>query len=151
MSAWTFQPRIEQGWFLRGNVVAGTFLEFPALTIADYTRAIMGRARGWEVVGIDFERGVFGVGHSFFIYGRVTSPVVNANDVSEQISGALNSLWRVFGASVVVEASRAVVREEPKPSTLERLAGEAGSTVKWAAIAVIVAAIAWMGFSFKKG
>lgn len=143
MSAWSFQPTIAPGSYIRGNVVSGLAIEFPAVTVAEYSARLREYAQGWELIGVDYKRTLFGIDSHFLIYGRATMPL-SADDISSQMSAALNSFWSVMGVSVVVEASNTLDRAAPASSPWS-------NTLRIIAFAAIAVAVAVVYREYRKG
>lgn len=133
--AWNHQAYASQGNYLMASVVSGwDLLPFGSASEAEIIARVAEYARGWVPVSVQIERGLFGLGGSFRVFGQATVDV-STDLVAAQVEQALNSFWTVGGVRAVVQVSTTLTT--PPPSN------DWSGTLQLVAIAVIVVGVVW--------
>lgn len=140
--SWTRETQAQTGRYLLASVTSGFSLDvFGSVSTEQMVERIQQYARGWRVVSIMRERGIFGVGSSLQIYGQAEQDVSTAI-VEAQVAAALNSFWTMGGVRAVVMVSASLTMIPPS--------NEWSGTIQLVAVAAIVLGLAWGAYQIRK-
>lgn len=133
--AWNLQTTAAGGSYLLASVVSGwDLLPFGSASDAEVLERVASYARGWQPSSVQIERGLFGLGGTFRVFG-VALADVSTDAVAAQTEQALNSFWTVGAVRVVVQVS--TTPTTPPPSN------DWSGTVQMVALAALVLGVVW--------
>lgn len=143
---WNTQDAAAAGNWIRCDVSGGWNLDlFSTTTETEIAERVQSGADGWTVQNVVWNRGLFGVGEKFRIFGRATSDVATSA-IQAQTEAALDSFWFIGGASVDVTVSNDASMPDDTPTPADSIR----DALKWGAIAVIVIAGLWLAIQIKR-
>lgn len=133
---WTTQQQISNGAYIMATVTSGWNIDlFASVTEPEVLQRVGERARGWQPVSVQWERGLLGVGSTLRVYGQALT-VNPAASIQADVEAGLNSFWTIGGVSAVIQTSDTL--EQP-PTAIEQWR----STLQIVAVAVIVVGVVW--------